>query len=89
MAQHFDDWREGQIDPFELTELIHQYHNGPARELWKRYVGNPYIELLMARAIAEGILEQADVSEQVRPYIKEAVERYRFMRDEGEASESA
>ena len=46
LARHFDDWREGKIGASDLTELVHQYHNGPARELWKKYNGS-FTELLV------------------------------------------
>ena len=78
LGQHFDEWREGRISASELTELVHQYHNGPARELWKKYNGNPYTELLVASAIVCGILPREDVSEDVWPYIEQAIALYRL-----------
>ena len=88
LAQHFDEWREGKISAGELTELVHQYHNGPARELWKQYNRNPFTELLVASAMVEGILQKEDASEEVWPYIEEAIERYGLDWDEGEIPKS-
>jgi hypothetical protein len=78
LAQHFDAWREGKISASDLTELIHEYHNGPARELWKKY-NSPFTELQVANAIVNGILQKEQVSEETRPYIEEAIERYRLL----------
>jgi len=78
LAQHFDDWRDGKIGASDLTELVHQYHNGPARELWKKYNG-PFTELLVASAIVNGILQKEQVSEETRPYVEEAIKRYRLL----------
>jgi hypothetical protein len=75
LGQQFDKWREGKISALELTELVHQYHNGPARQLWKTYNQNPFTELLVASGIVRGILQKEDVSEEVWPYIQEAIKR--------------
>src|SRR5206468_7199085 len=37
LAGHFDRWRRGEVDGFELADLIHRFHDGPARDLWKQY----------------------------------------------------
>ena len=86
LGQHFDEWREGKMSASEPTELVHQYHNGPARELWKKYNRNPLTELLVASAIARGILQKEDVSEEVWPYIKETIEQSRLDWDESGTS---
>lgn len=84
LGLHFDEWREGKISAGELTELVHQYHNGPARELWKKYNQNPFTELLVASAMVRGILQKEDVSEEVWPYITETIERSGFDWGEGD-----
>lgn len=78
LAQYFDDWREGKIGAGDLTERVHEYHNGPARELWKKY-NSPFTELLVASAVVDGILQKEQVSEEARPYVEEAIERYRLL----------
>ncbi len=37
LAARFDDWQAGQITAGELNDLIHPYHNGPSRDLFKFY----------------------------------------------------
>ena len=37
LSLHFEEWRKGNLSPFELSEKIHQYHQNPARELYIRY----------------------------------------------------
>jgi hypothetical protein len=85
LAEHFDEWREGKIDAFDLTELVHKYHQGPARELWKRYADRPMVEMQVASAIARGILRREDVPEETWPYVEELIERYRFGGEGGTA----
>jgi hypothetical protein len=78
LARHFDGWREGKIDASQLTELVHQYHNGPARELWKKY-NSGFVELLVAQAVVNGILQKEQVTEEAWPYVEEAIEKYRLI----------
>jgi hypothetical protein len=33
----FDRWRRGDIDPFEPADLVHKFHDGPAREIYNRF----------------------------------------------------
>ena len=33
----FQQWRAGQVSSGELAELIHRFHEGPARDLFKKY----------------------------------------------------
>lgn len=78
LARHFDEWREGKIDAAHLTELVHRYHNGPARELWKKY-NSRYTELLVAEAVVRGILQKEQVSEETWPYVEDAIEKYKLI----------
>ena len=57
LAARFDEWRAGRISAGELNHLIHQYHNGPSRELFKLYsYGESHFAV--ARAVAEGVLTE-------------------------------
>ena len=38
LASAFTDWKAQRIDGFALAELIHEFHDGIARDLWARYV---------------------------------------------------
>jgi hypothetical protein len=78
LARHFDAWREGKIAADDLTELVHQYHNGPARELWEKYNG-PFTDVLVAGAIMNGLLQKEQVTEETWPVVEEAIERYRLL----------
>ena len=69
LAQRFDAWRAGQIDSWELTDLIHKYHNGPARELWKVY-NNVEPRFVVASALARGIIRREEITDQVWPWVE-------------------
>jgi urease accessory protein UreF len=58
------EWREGQLSSSALTELIHRFHNGPARELHNRY-NSGYEDMNVAAALAAGILTREEMPAEV------------------------
>ena len=57
----FKRWRKNKISAFELSELIHKFHNGPARDLWSFYTTGP-AELNVKHAIAKGVILKNAIS---------------------------
>ena len=56
----FSDWRKHHVSGFQLEELIHEFHQGPARELFSDYSRlDP--GFLVARAVGRHLLEEAEV----------------------------
>ncbi len=81
LERGFQDWRQGRIDAFELTDRIHRFHNGQARELYSRYnVGNQ--RLAVASAILEGIIGEAEVPQALLPHPAPALAALRSLQDE-------
>jgi hypothetical protein len=60
VESEFKRWRDGEIDAFELSEAIHRFHQGPARELFSRY-DETYLALAVAHAIHRGVLSEEEV----------------------------
>ena len=50
-AAWFDEWRAGNLGSHELSQAVHEFHQGPTRDLFKRY-NEPYFPLDMAIARA-------------------------------------
>ena len=61
LEKNFLQWRKGKINPFELSDLIHKFHNGIARDLWNFYETG-HIELNVRHAVAEEIVSKAEIS---------------------------
>ncbi len=61
----FQKWRDGDLPSGELVELIHAFHQGEARNIWSMYqtLKPPQI---VARGLARGYLQRAQVAEQLR-----------------------
>src|SRR5437868_10242462 len=56
----FTRWRRGEIDPFELSDRIHRFHDGVSRDLYVIYRDlSP--RHAVARAISLHVLERAEV----------------------------
>ena len=60
VAEAFKRWEHGELGSGELSDIIHRFHQGPARELFGRY-NNPYLELAVAYAITAGILDRQTI----------------------------
>lgn len=62
----FNKWADGGVNPFELTEAIHQFHKGPARQLHVRYgLSHGEDDWLVANAITHGIIKKEEVPAEV------------------------
>ena len=61
----FTRWRAGEIDPFELSDRIHRFHDGPSRDLYVRYTRVPPSQTV-ASALALQILQEEEVPSEVR-----------------------
>jgi hypothetical protein len=81
LHSEFGRWEQGEVTAFELSEAIHQFHQGRARELFSMYTqGHP--KAAVAHAIHSGILDRRQVAPEVLKYLEGALGFF-------EASESA
>jgi hypothetical protein len=64
LSAKFDEWRAGAMSTADLDAAVHDYHDGVAREMWKRFSTNdPVIPL--AHAVATGVLPQDSLPPEV------------------------
>lgn len=72
LEQQFAVWRSGHIRAGELSDRIHAFHQGPARELWSRYNAG-LDDMQVAYAIVSELLPRdelpAEVLEALQPVI--------------------
>jgi len=54
-------WKTGTTTAFDLSEAVHKFHDGAARDLYKAYVMGGQGEWLVASAIARKILEREEL----------------------------
>ena len=76
LATKFDEWRAGSLSSGDLDAAIHTYHDGIAREIWRRFSGNDR-KVPLAHAVAVGLIEAESLPAEVREHIASMVEFFR------------
>ena len=73
LYEDFGTWADDGMSSFDLTDRIHEFHNGTARDLYKRYTGaDP--SFVVSRAIALGVLGVDAVVASLLPKLAEESE---------------
>jgi hypothetical protein len=75
LSDAFQRWRRGDLPSGELTDLIHRFHQGPARDLWVRY-NSRMLEPVVAYAIVTGVLDRTKVPPEVLDFLARAIQFY-------------
>jgi hypothetical protein len=75
LESHFMEWRAGRISCFRLNELIHEYHDGVARDLWAKYRHRP--SSLLPVLVADGVVPETEVPSDVLAEIRESVDAFK------------
>jgi hypothetical protein len=73
----FGRWRAGEIDAHELSERIHRFHQGPARQLFSKYE-QWNLDFAIADAIYRGLITEEEVGADVMDMLRIHLE---FLRD--------
>ena len=66
----FERWKSGQITVWDLSDLIHAFHDGDSRDLYTFYVYGKNYGYQVACAIKNGHLSMKDVEESCRDHIQ-------------------
>jgi hypothetical protein len=77
----FGRWQAGEINAWNLNELIHKHHNGISRELHNAYTGSDPV-FPVARALSRTFLSWDEVREDCRPLLSRSVECFSDERDD-------
>lgn len=75
LREQFDRWGRGEIDSFELNELVHRFHQDTAREIWKRYA-TTHLEPAVASAVAARVLRKEELPAELVQHIAGLIEFY-------------
>src|ERR687897_2201913 len=68
LRRHFDRWEAGEISATDLNDLIHKYHQGASREIWKHYTTN-HLEPAIGFAVATGILRREELPSELLEHV--------------------
>lgn len=69
LEAQFAEWRAQTLSPFELNQLIHEFHDGISRDLYKQYVTGE-AEWAVAVALNRGLLSESDVGAELFEHMK-------------------
>ena len=71
----FDRWERRELSVFELNKRVHQFHQGPSRQVWARYATN-HLESPLASAVAAGIVRKEELPAELLAHVAGLVEMY-------------
>jgi hypothetical protein len=71
----FGRWRNGEISAAELNDVIHQFHDGASREVWRRYATNRP-EAALGFAVATGILRKEELPAELLQHLAGFIDFY-------------
>jgi hypothetical protein len=60
----FRRWRAAELDAFELSDLLHRFHEGPSRELFTKYADRN-ADMMVAYALHRGILTEIEAGPEI------------------------
>jgi len=73
LESRFSDWRNGEMDAFELSALLHRFHEGEARKLWITFNTNSILtlEVRVGEALQDGTLIAEECSAAALAHLRE------------------
>src|SRR5210317_1770339 len=91
IAVAIEEMECGRLTPFDVTDLIHRFHNGAARDLYKQFSGSlPWLDV--CRAHYDHVLTDDDIvdaSDNIRDGIREFATVFARLDSEAEADDRA
>jgi hypothetical protein len=75
VSEAFGQWARRELSSGALSEIIHRFHQGPARELWVRYNAS-HLEMPVAFAITTGVLARETIPAELLEHLAGALRFY-------------
>ena len=75
VAEAFKRWERGELGSGELSEVIHRFHQGAARDLFVRY-NTVRLEMAVAYAIVAGILDRRTIPAELLDHLAGPLQFY-------------
>lgn len=75
VSEAFKRWERGELGSGELSEIIHRFHQGPARDLWLRY-DTSHLETPVALAITTDLLPRETIPGELLEHLAGALRFY-------------
>lgn len=75
LGAEFARWERKELSSHDLSDAIHQFHQGPARDIWAKYNTN-HLEPALGMAVATGILRKGEIPEELLEHLAGRVDYY-------------
>lgn len=85
LSLSFDEWRNNKIDCWDLNDIIHKFHDGISRDLYKLYNYCRDEIFLVSRAVAQKLIQLDEVPTEVRGMLSDTAIRFFGSDDTSEA----
>jgi hypothetical protein len=72
----FHEWRQGTISSAELSDFIHEFHDGSAQAIYSTYAQLKPFEAV-ARAIGVGLLREDEVLPEIKQGLAALISHFR------------
>jgi hypothetical protein len=80
LLDRFQEWKNGNVSPWDLNQTIHEFHDGRSRDLYKLYIMNYDPIYRAAYALAKEIIGIDEVEESCRAILQPKID---FIKGEG------
>jgi len=81
LAEAFERWKAGAVSSFQLSDLIHEFHQGPSHKIWSWYARfKP--NATVPRAIAIGLLPRESLPEELAASLAHRIEAFTAEEDD-------
>ena len=77
----FEEWQAKRISSTELSDRIHEYHQGPARAVFSNYRQLLSPERKVAWAVANGTLDESEIDAEVLEQLRSSIDAMRQAND--------
>ena len=82
LYEQFSSWKAGDISVWDLEDIIHKFHNGKARELFKFYEYGDQHDMHVAHGVRQGYIEMGEIEESCQDFVKSWLENLSRLGDE-------
>lgn len=73
LLKEFEKWKNSQIDCWDLNDLIHKFHDGISRDLYKLYNYNDNYYLLIERALSLNFIKKEELPLVIQENIHDSI----------------
>ncbi|MBN2717734.1 MAG: hypothetical protein JXX14_17925 [Deltaproteobacteria bacterium] len=76
LRNRFDEWKSGNIDVWALSDIIHEFHDGKSRDLYKFYVSGDDYALHVAHAVKNNFVMFDEIEESCREHVQHLLNNF-------------